>query len=796
MSGQDAVGAVLGWNHDGGHFEPRDVELLWQFAAQIGPALAAARVATESEWRARTFAALHDVSVAAGGVLEPARLAELVVDRARDLMDGESAALVWWDPADERLRPLADNAVPHGKPALGRFDEGAVNRAFSTQRPCVVSNGPVKPAAARPALATSVRSVAAVPLLVGDRSVGVLVVRSHSARHFDSEHMRGVSLLAAQVAPALQSAALVAERERHASAEAALRELAVAAGGVLEPSELARLAVERAVSLIGFDRAAIYWWDRESGRLVSLAASGPAGSKRLLPGQGAAGAAFERAAPVLVRDYQDWGHATAWARRNGFQSAMAVPLMVNDSAVGAVSGYSRSKRSFTDGDASLLSLLAAQVGPAVEAARLHAGLARSEERLRSLYEAVSCGFIVYDAEGRVVDANRAAEEMIGLCLEQMRGHRSDELWEAARESGEHDRPAQAALATGRPVRDSVIRITRRDGQVRWLHGDAVPVLDAEGRPEQVVSSLIDVSARMRAESALRESEGRFRTVFDRAALGIARLGLDGAVLEANRALSGMLGCSPGELARMRFFDLVMPEDQALETYASLAAGELTEFQAEFRCRRCEGSPMWGRAVVTLVRDDRDEPAYVIAMIEDVTEQKAHGEALAHQAMHDPLTDLPNRTLLFDRLDMGIQICQRDGTALALLLLDLDNFKEVNDSFASHYVGDRVLRAVADRLRALLRASDTVARLGGDEFAMLLLGVDGEDGAAHAATKVLAAFEAPFEVDGRNLRIGASVGIAIYPEHGADADTLVRRADSAMYAAKRSGLGLTAYSQLG
>jgi diguanylate cyclase (GGDEF)-like protein len=184
------------------------------------------------------------------------------------------------------------------------------------------------------------------------------------------------------------------------------------------------------------------------------------------------------------------------------------------------------------------------------------------------------------------------------------------------------------------------------------------------------------------------------------------------------------------------------------------------------------------------------------MIEDVTEQKAQAEALAHQAMHDPLTDLPNRTLLFDRLGMGIQISQRDGTALALLLLDLDNFKEVNDSFASHYIGDRVLRAVADRLRTQLRASDTVARLGGDEFAMVLLGVDGEQGAAQAAAKVLAAFEAPFEVEGRTLRIGASVGIAIYPDHGADADTLVRRADSAMYAAKRSGRGLTAYSQSG
>jgi diguanylate cyclase (GGDEF)-like protein/PAS domain S-box-containing protein len=315
------------------------------------------------------------------------------------------------------------------------------------------------------------------------------------------------------------------------------------------------------------------------------------------------------------------------------------------------------------------------------------------------------------------------------------------------------------------------------------------MLDGRGEARQVVSSLIDVSERRRAEAALRASEGRFRTVFDHAALGIARIGLDGAILEANPALAAMLGRPSSGLTRLGVADIVLEEDQDPEMYARLASGDLEDFEAEMRCRRADGTSMWGRAVVTLVRGDGGEPAYVIAMVEDITEQKAQEEALAHRATHDPLTDLPNRTLLFDRLRHGIQLSQREAGSLALLMLDLDNFKDVNDSFASHQVGDTVLRGVADRLRAQLRASDTVARLGGDEFAIVLMAVDGGAGAAQAASKVLDAFEVPFEVAGRRLKIGASIGIAIYPEHGDDADSLMRVADTALYAAKRSGVGL-------
>jgi len=166
--------------------------------------------------------------------------------------------------------------------------------------------------------------------------------------------------------------------------------------------------------------------------------------------------------------------------------------------------------------------------------------------------------------------------------------------------------------------------------------------------------------------------------------------------------------------------------------------------------------------------------------------------LAHLAYHDPLTDLPNRALLHDRLDQATRIAAREKTTLALLLLDLNGFKEINDTLG-HHAGDRVLQCVASRLRATLREADTVARLGGDEFAVLLPFAD-LDGALLTAQKLLQEVEQPCVIDHRSLSVRASLGIASFPEHGATADTLLQKADVAMYVAKTDGVGISVYAQ--
>ncbi|MFN3437693.1 MAG: diguanylate cyclase domain-containing protein, partial [Acidovorax sp.] len=175
----------------------------------------------------------------------------------------------------------------------------------------------------------------------------------------------------------------------------------------------------------------------------------------------------------------------------------------------------------------------------------------------------------------------------------------------------------------------------------------------------------------------------------------------------------------------------------------------------------------------------------VAVLRDVTEAAAMAERMAHLAQYDALTDLPNRVLLQDRAQLAISQARRDGKSLAVMYLDLDGFKAVNDSLG-HDVGDQLLVQFAQRLQAAVRASDTVCRQGGDEFVVLLPGLDGAEAACGVARKILASCDAPFHLAGEMLHVGLSGGIALYPQHGDTFDALSRHADSAMYAAKRGG----------
>jgi diguanylate cyclase (GGDEF)-like protein/PAS domain S-box-containing protein len=188
-------------------------------------------------------------------------------------------------------------------------------------------------------------------------------------------------------------------------------------------------------------------------------------------------------------------------------------------------------------------------------------------------------------------------------------------------------------------------------------------------------------------------------------------------------------------------------------------------------------------------EDGGQLTHWVAFLRDVTDSRNEIIALRHQAMHDGLTDLPNRTMLFDRLADALEAARGDGRLVALLLMDLDRFKEVNDTFGHHF-GDVLLKQVAFRLRNQLHVDDTVARLGGDEFAIVLTSAVDPNAVAMTARRILNSLQQPFVVEGQVLEVGASIGIALYPQHGSDARTLMRRADVAMYATKQTNAGFT------
>jgi diguanylate cyclase (GGDEF)-like protein/PAS domain S-box-containing protein len=210
------------------------------------------------------------------------------------------------------------------------------------------------------------------------------------------------------------------------------------------------------------------------------------------------------------------------------------------------------------------------------------------------------------------------------------------------------------------------------------------------------------------------------------------------------------------------------------------------FEAEVTARRASGAEF--ELDVQLVPvEDGGQLTHWVAFLRDVTQTKHQVTSLRHQAMHDALTGLPNRTMLFEKLERAIDTARAEGSALALMLMDLDRFKEVNDTFG-HQFGDALLRQVSFRLQNQLRGDDSAARLGGDEFAVVLPHIADAGTAVTTARRILGTLEQPFVIEGQVLEVGGSIGIAMFPEHGTDARTLLRRADVAMYSAKQKQSG--------
>jgi diguanylate cyclase (GGDEF)-like protein/PAS domain S-box-containing protein len=301
-----------------------------------------------------------------------------------------------------------------------------------------------------------------------------------------------------------------------------------------------------------------------------------------------------------------------------------------------------------------------------------------------------------------------------------------------------------------------------------------------------------LDAQQQINQRLGESEERFRRTFDQAPIGIAHVSPSGQWVRVNQGICDLLGYTSEELLGTFFQDATHPDDLPanLKLFQGLMSGDTASYVFEKRYIRKDGSLVWGNVTTSLVCDDLGNPHYTISVIENITERRELEGRLRHQALHDPLTGLPNRLLANDRLERAILGARRTGTPQALLLIDLDRFKEVNDTMG-HHSGDTLLQEVARRLARVVRVSDTVARLGGDEFAILLPDTD-ERAANHVASKVQEGLRQPLVLEGHRLDLNASIGIAVYPDHGSDAETITRRADMAMYAAKGSGGGHRVY----
>ncbi|MER7006633.1 EAL domain-containing protein [Dactylosporangium sp. NPDC000555] len=296
-------------------------------------------------------------------------------------------------------------------------------------------------------------------------------------------------------------------------------------------------------------------------------------------------------------------------------------------------------------------------------------------------------------------------------------------------------------------------------------------------------------ARARAEEGRRVSEARFQAIFAGAAIGMSVSTVDGQVVEVNQALCDMLGYTADELRSMAFEDFILPEDPpiAVGMFAELMEGGRDQFRIEKPYVRKDGHHVWTDLVASVIHDEDGRPRWLVAMVEDITERHLLQERLRHQALHDPLTQLPNRTLFFERLNELIDTAtEGDASRVGVCYLDVDGFKVINDTLG-HDVGDQLLQTVARRLdRSIGVDRQLVARMGGDEFVVLVEECGGIEDVVAVAEKALDTVRAPVHVGGHEISISASIGVVEQPLRGTSTGELMKAADTTLYWAKADG----------
>jgi diguanylate cyclase (GGDEF)-like protein/PAS domain S-box-containing protein len=480
-----------------------------------------------------------------------------------------------------------------------------------------------------------------------------------------------------------------------------------------------------------------------------------------------------------------------------------------------------------------------------ERKRAEAALRDSETRYRSLISALAEGVVLRDMNGRIVDCNASAERILGRTLDQMRGNLYfDSTWQAIREDGsplpQDQRPIHVALRTRRLQSSVVLGLRKPDGAVLWLSMNVQPLFDESGTTlTGLVSTLTDVTASKHAQqrSAMEHAVTRVLAEAETVADAIPRIvqticenlgwacgahwrwdekaellrcaetwHIDAAevtefiatasasVNEAPARRGEAAGSKTGGLVRRVWIDgapVWFPDVAREQGFRRGPIAAKAGLHSAFGFPITDGAQ--GLGVMEFYGRNIEQPNEVLLQaVRAIGSQIGHfvarrqaEELIRHLAKYDELTGLPNRSLFHDRLHHAFAQVQRHDKRLAILFIDLDRFKHINDTLG-HEAGDQVLRDVAERLLGCLRRSDTVGRLGGDEFVVLIEELPRLASAVTLAQKILDAVARPFILAAQELHIGASIGISIYPEHGRDPQSLLNHADAAMYRAKEQG----------
>lgn len=407
---------------------------------------------------------------------------------------------------------------------------------------------------------------------------------------------------------------------------------------------------------------------------------------------------------------------------------------------------------------------------------------KNEILLAEIFRNSPSGILLLDFDGAILRANGAALDLLGADEDTLSGMRLDAF-------DPHDLKGESQDPIARMQRVDFIRdrfeIRRVDGAHRLVtlvlrktnfRGDGAP---------KIIAILNDVGERIALERSMRKAQA----VFDATSEGIAVTDSDAIILDVNQSFTKITGYTRAEVVGGSP-SLLKSGVHDAEFYRTLWHSLTTQgfWRGQIWNRRKSGEIYPELLSINALKDETGENFGYVAAFSDITSIKRSEDELRHLAFHDTLTDLPNRIQLRSDLQRNINLLEATDGALAVLFVDLDGFKCVNDSFG-HQVGDELLKSVAQLLKSLIRRSDTAARIGGDEFILLVTDLPASGAADYARTvveKIIRSFEKPFDVRGRDVRVTCSIGVSLYPHHGSDVSVLMKMADDALYKAKEAG----------
>jgi diguanylate cyclase (GGDEF)-like protein/PAS domain S-box-containing protein len=472
---------------------------------------------------------------------------------------------------------------------------------------------------------------------------------------------------------------------------------------------------------------------------------------------------------------------------HGIRSGAGVIIRTQRGAFGALLAFSSEERQFEDYEIAFLESTANIVGEALSRAQTEQALRKSELRLRQLIASALDAVITLDRSGNVIEWNPQAETTFGVPAREVLGRAlppsimPDRLYLLMQRMLTHYRKGGRSGLLRRRV-ESVAR--RADGEEFPVEITIDPI--GSGTDQTFTAFVRDISERRRAQHQLETREKRFRTIVEKSWSGVVLLDRELCVLFAGSSSLHLLGYTEQELVGSDFFSFAHPHDldAARASFLKLVNSHDPDMQGELRFRHKDGTFVWLEGFAQNMLGDPNVAAIVLNY-RDVTLRKEQERQLEYQAYYDSLTGLPNRLLFRDRVVNALPLARRKRSGLAIMYLDLDHFKLVNDALG-HSVGDLLLADVSQRLQSCLRASDTVSRIGGDEFAVLINELADTDAVASIAHKMLDCLAAPFALGGYELFVTASIGVSFYPSDGDDVETLLKCADAAMYRAKELG----------